>query len=142
VRMSEELRFSGDVRPDVRICWALSYNGGDMTCSAVAKMCGMSIQRTRYQLARLVEAGVVLRNRDRSYSLQPFFHDTEFVSQLSERLHPLIEMVVPRMDWSYVDGVGGRRDIALVNSVRMFLAISDLKLREITLMPSPAGQNS
>jgi len=131
----EEVRFGRYVRPDVRICWVLSHNGERMTCSDIARMCDMSIQRTRYQLQRLVESGVVLRDASRFYSLQPFFHDERFVTSLHEKIHPLLKMIVPRMDWSYVDSVGGRRDIALINSLRMFLAIADLELRELTLMP-------
>ena len=131
-----EIRFSREIRPDVRICWVLVHNGGRLSCSEIARQCGMSVQRTRYQLNNLVRGGVVLRDSDRLYSLQPFFHDEEFLKSLYGLLRPIVDAIFPRMDWSYVDSVGGVRDIALLNSLRMFLAIADLEIRGLTVLCS------
>jgi len=139
---SKGSRFGRYVRPDVRICWVLMHNGGKLSCSEIARQCEMSVQRTRYQLKNLVQAGVVIRDSDRLYSLQPFFHDEEFVGSLYEMLRPLLDAIFPRMDWSYVDSVGGVRDIALLNSLRMFLAIADLELRGLTLLCSSSSDSS
>lgn len=122
------------VRPEVRICLVLANNGVSMPLVEVARQAGMSPQRARYQLKNLVSAGVVLRDSKLRYGLQPFFYDRECRDGLFASLRPMIGMIAPMMNFSHVDEVDGRRDIALVNSMRMFLAIADVTfLREATL---------
>ena len=123
------------VSSDVRVAFALFDAEEPLTLMGISRRSGMTPQHVKYHLDRLVESGVIIplnRDGNKLYTLQPFFYG-DVRDSLYRRFHPIVSDIAANMVFDHIDANGGRRDVALVNSLRMFIALFSIDLDRLPM---------